>query len=124
LISGQDRFQSGELKGFTRSPTEGIIVHLEQRFVVQGVSGTIIRAVGDESPLEGVLFELRGPGTSEDMRSATTGIDDRFQLEQIPRGKYIFKSTALGFQSIVGRIVVSPKAASSQVIRLSMRPGV
>jgi hypothetical protein len=124
LIWAQKRFPSGELKGFTESPAEGVIIHLEQPFVVQEISGVVLRSVGDESPLEGVLFELRGPGNSAVIRSAKTGIDGNFNLSKVPQGKYTFKVTALGFQSIVGVIIVSSKAASSRIVKLSMRPGV
>jgi len=124
LTWAQERFPSGELKGFTMSPTEGIIIHLEQPFVVQEVSGAILRSVGDGSPLEGVLFELRGPSSSVVIRTARTGTEGRFHLSQVPPGKYVFKATAPGFQSLVGIVLVSSKAASSQSIRLSMRPGV
>jgi hypothetical protein len=36
----------------------------------------------------------------------------------------MFKATVLGFQSLVGVVIVSPKAASDRNIKLHMRPGV
>lgn len=124
MIWAQERFPSGELEGFTKSATEGIIIHLDQPLVVHGVSGIVRRSVGDESPLEGVLFELRGPGSSLVIRSARTGTDGKFHLGRVPPGKYVFKATASGFQSIVGVAFVSSKAAPSHSIQLSMRSGV
>jgi hypothetical protein len=121
---GQDRFQSGELKGFTKSPSEGEIVHLEQPFIVPYVGGVVVRAVGDKSPLEGALFEVRALTGSEVLRSAKTGPDGRFQIKALPAGKYLFKATALGFQSVVGEVVVSAKGGHRRAIKLQMLPGV
>lgn len=121
---GQDRFQSGELKGFTRSPSEGEIVHLKQSFIVSYIRGVVVRAVGDKSPLEGVLFEVRALTGSDVLRSAKTGPDGRFQIKGLPAGKYLFKATALGFQSVVGKVVVSANGGHSRAIKLEMLPGV
>lgn len=120
----QKRFSSGELKGFTKSPTEHIITHLKHPLVVREVGGTILRAVGDKSPLANVLFELRGPGDHQTIQSATTAPDGTFRITSVRPGKYLFKATASGFQSIVGEVIVSPKAARGRSIRLQMRPGV
>jgi hypothetical protein len=40
--AAQDRFESGDLKGFTRSPTEHIIIELEERHV-QRVEGIVCK---------------------------------------------------------------------------------
>jgi hypothetical protein len=124
LVRAQDHFQSGELKGFTKSAAESIVIHLEQPFIVKEVSGTVLRSVGDESPLNDALFELRGPGNSVTIKSAKTNADGSFQISGVSPGRYLFKSTALGFQSIVGKVIVSPKAGPTHTITLRMRPGV
>lgn len=124
LRTTQKRFSSGELKGFTKSPTEHIITHLKHPFVVREVRGTILRAVGDKSPLAKVLFELRGPGDRQAIQSATTAPDGTFRITGVRPGKYLFKATTSGFQSIVGEVIVSSKAARGRTIRLHMRPGV
>jgi hypothetical protein len=121
---GQDRYDSGELQGFTKSPTEGIIKKLDEPFVVRSVSGTVIRSVGDESPLENALVELRGPGESKSIRAIKTDDKGRFHLGQLSPGKYVFKATSLGFQSVVGVVIVSPKASPGNVLNLRMTPGV
>lgn len=120
----QMRFSSGELKGFTKSPTEGVITHLKHPILVREVRGTISRAVGDKSPLNGALFELRGPGNRLAIQSAKTSSDGRFRISGVKPGRYLFKATALGFQSIVGVLVVSSKAHRGCAIELHMRPGV
>jgi hypothetical protein len=121
---GQDRFLSGEFKGFTKSRGEHIINRLEQPFFAQRIDGTVMRSVGDKLPMENVLIEFRGLGRSENMRSAKTDANGRFDLANVPTGKYLFKATALGFQSIVGVVIVSPKGARDQAIILQMSPGV
>ena len=121
---GQDRYQSGELKGFTISREEHIINHLDDPLTVHEVKGTAFIAYDEKTPLEGVLFELRGPGDSETITSTKTGQDGTFVLKQIRPGKYLFKATSLGFQSLVGVVIVSPKAGRGQAILLRLKPGV
>ncbi len=121
---GQDRYQSGELKGFTISRDEHIINHLDDPFTVREVKGTAFIAFEKKAPPEGVLFELRGPGDSETIRSTKTGRNGNFALRQIRPGKYLFKATSLGFQSMVGVVIVSPKAGRGDTIVLRMKPGV
>src|SRR5690349_3848797 len=96
----QERIQAGEFRGFTKSPTEGIISRVERPFVVQKVEGIMLRSVGDRSPLDDVVFEIKGPGKSQKIRSAKTDADGRFSVKDVPPGKYIFKATASGFQSL------------------------
>ena len=119
----QERIQSGEYRGFAKSPSEGIISRIEQPFLVQKVEGLILRSVGDRSPLDDVVLEIRGPGKSLMIRSVRTGTDGRFSLKDVQSGKYTFKATANGFQSLVGVIIVSPRASSDHPIRLEMKPG-
>ena len=121
-IWGQGRFQSGDLKGFTISPNEHIINHLDQPFAVRGVNGAVV--FGDGSPMAMVLFEMRGPGNSQAIKAATTGPDGAFHIGNVYPGKYLFKATALGFQSIVGEVIISREAVRSQAIKLEMKPGV
>jgi hypothetical protein len=124
LVWGQDRYQSGELKGFTISRGEHIIDHLDEAITVREVKGAATIALQDNSPLEGVQFELRGPGESGTIRSIKTDASGRFFLKNIHSGKYLFKATSLGFQSVVGVLIVSPQALREQTILLRMKPGV
>ena len=124
LAWGQEHYSSGELKGFTKSPTESVIIHIDDPFVVSVLRGEVSRKGGDNSPLENVLIEIRGPGDSEVIKSAKTTTEGKFQFPHLKPGKYIFKATTLGFQSIVGVVVVSPGEKQSHVVTLKMRPGV
>ena len=120
----QSRIESGELKGFTGSPTEHIINRLNDAFTVREVKGAAFISDGFKSPAVGLLLELRGPGASASIGSTTTRSDGKFHLKHLRPGKYLFKATMSGFQSVVGTIIVSPKAEKSQVITIEMKVGV
>ena len=120
----QDRFESGELKGFTIGRGEHIINHLDDAITVREVKGKALIADGSESPADGVLFELKGPEESGPIIATTTKRDGKFRLKHIRAGKYLFKATMTGFQSVVGTIIVSPKADATHVVSIEMKLGV
>ena len=120
---GQERFSSGELKGFVKSGTEHIIVHVEEPFVVSAVAG-VIASKTDSRPLANVIFEVRGPGNKETVRAAKTDHQGRFKIKRLLPGRYVFKATLDGFQSVVGMIVVSKTANQSTDIRIELPIGV
>src|SRR5215471_724119 len=60
--SAQERFQSGEFKGFTKSPTEHIISRVDEPVTVSSVHGTVVFK-GKDDALKQVIVEIRGPGT-------------------------------------------------------------
>jgi hypothetical protein len=117
------RSDAGEMAGFTKCEWETEIIRLERPFIVRKVNGTIIRSVGDGSPIEGVIFELRGPNGSQIVRSARTDTNGRFNLRRMPAGRYLFKATTKGFATFVGEVVVSAGAPLSVAIDLQMTPG-
>ena len=119
----QDRFTSGEFKGFTKSPTESEIVLIKQPVTLRAVMGTVTRSVGDESPLEDALIELRDPNGSKVIRAAKTDRLGRFHVGGVSPGTYVFKATALGFLSVVGTVVVSSRAKKSSLLALHLEPG-
>jgi hypothetical protein len=117
----QDRIESGDLKGFTRSPTEHIINRLYDAFTVREGKGAAFISDGFKSPTVGMLLELRGPGESGSILSTATKSDGKFCLRHINPGKYLFKATMPGFQSAIGTIIVSPKAKAVQVITIERK---
>jgi hypothetical protein len=119
LLAIQDRFPSGDLKGFSRSTTEHIINELETDLTVDRVSG---RIVVDSEPLVGALVEVRGPGSAEKIRSARTNQAGHFRINA-PPGRYKLKVTRDGFQSMIGNIVVKP-GVKSRPIEIQLRFGV
>ncbi len=118
----QVRFVSGDMKGFTRSPTEHIINELDEVIQVQRVEGIVVLA-GEAEPIADVLFEIRGPGLSQSVKGVKTDQTGHFRLKHVASGSYRFKATLNGFQSVVGTIVVGKKGRS-QPIRIQLRFGV
>ena len=118
----QDRFQSGEFRGFTISPTEHNILELDKKFTVRTAKGVVVRDV-DGFPLSNVIFEIRGPDDSEKIRGVKTNNRGQFKIKHVPRGTYLFKVTMRGYRSVVGTIVVSKKAERHKRIEIKMPLG-
>jgi len=119
----QERFQSGEFKGFTKSATEHIISRVDEPLTVPSVRGAILFK-GKGEPVKDVVFEIRGPGNSERIRSSKSDAAGLFHISRVPEGIYIFKATKDGFQSVVGRVIVSGKADHQNGITIEMPVGV
>jgi hypothetical protein len=120
---GQERFTTGELKGFTKSPTEHIIEKLEETPIMRMVEGSVGSKSLDK-PLEGVLIEIRGPGATETLRSASSDRRGRFRLRRVPDGDYKIKATLNGFRSVVGAISVRSSAKAHKSLRIEMLHGI
>jgi len=116
----QDRFESGPNKGFTRSPTEHMIVKIESPFKVESVHGVIKDPAG--YPMPDVTFEIRTE--SGRIREAETDKMGRFKISGTAAGTYSFKATKDGFQSVIGKIVVAKKLNRKASIELTMPLGV
>jgi TonB family protein len=101
----RERFNPADLEGFAKSPTEHIIVPLDTEFYVERVQGVIV-CKADGRPLENVLFEVRGPSEDRTITQGRTDRNGRFRLKSLRPGVYLFKTTANGFQSVIGTIVV------------------
>jgi hypothetical protein len=118
---------------FTRSPTEHIIVTLDQPFTVRTVHGIVLWKVSPppgiakappEDPLEDVLIEIEGPGSEKTMRRAVTDRGGHFKISHVPPGTYHFKFTLNGFQSVMGTLIVSKDAPGPSALRIEMSLGV
>ena len=119
----QDRFPSGEFKGFTKSPTEHIISRMAEPITVSSVRGTIVFK-GKDDALKEAVFEIRGPGDSERIRATKSDDNGRFNIRHVQDGSYTFKATKDSFQSVVGTLVVSKKANSQNNIKIETPLGV
>jgi Carboxypeptidase regulatory-like domain len=121
LGTAQDKASVGD---FTKSPTEHIINRIARPFVVRSIRGSVIRREGFREPLAGVLFEVHGPDAARKIRKGTTDENGRFRIDHVPVGTYGFKATLNDFQSVMGRIIVSKKAAKVDEIKIEMPIGV
>lgn len=119
----QERFQSGEFKGFTKSPTEHIISRVDKPITLATVRCTIVLKGKDEAIKE-VVFEIRGPGNSERVRATKTDDNGRANIARVPEGIYVLKATRDGFQSVAGTLVVSKKAEHQKDFKIEMPLGV
>jgi hypothetical protein len=122
LTVAQEKATVGD---FTKSPTEHIINQIEQPFVVRSAKGIVSRQTGGPTEvLANVLLEIQGPGTDRKIRRATSDEKGRFNLGHVPVGTYKFKATLNGFQSVMGTITISKKAAKTDEIKIAMSIGV
>jgi len=118
--TAQDKAVIGD---FTKSPSEHIIIQLEQPFLVRSVKGIICRQGGRE-PLSNVLIEIQGPDNDRKIRRATTDEHGKFRMGHVASGTYEFKTTLNGFQSVMGTIIVSKSAAEQDEIKIEVPVGV
>ena len=115
----QERFAAGELKGFSKSPTEHIIVRMHDPLTVSAVRGTLLFKDHND-PFKDATFEIRGPGTSERIRGAKSDSAGQFIIRHVPQGTCAFKATKDGFQSVVGTLIVSKREDRQKTIKIEM----
>lgn len=112
------------LEGFTPNPIEHIVDDVEAPIHVREVRGTV-RSAGGAWPRDvEVLFEIRGPGEATRVWSARADEQGRFVIRDVPVGDYCFRAMSVGWQSVVGRVVVGPGAPKGHAISLTLRLGV
>lgn len=114
----EHRFQSGPYAGFTKLQQEQVIVELPKPLHIREVSGTVLAAKGRE-PVRKALFELRDDTTGKVKATRTDG-EGRFRMKHIKDGKYTFKATRSGYQSVVGILVLREKSPESQPVAIEM----
>jgi hypothetical protein len=114
----EHRFQSGPYAGFTKLEQEQVIVELPKPLHIREVSGTVLTAK-DREPVRKALFELRDDATGK-VKATKTDSDGRFRMKHIKDGKYTFKATRSGYQSVVGVLIVREKAPETQSLSIEM----
>jgi len=120
LCPAQERFETGWLKGFTKSLTENIIDEPDKPFTVRAVRGVALDPSGAE--MDGVVVEIRDE--TGRIRGTKTNPKGTFKLGRVPNGKYKFKVTMNGFRSLVGDAIVSQKANKADQMKIVMKLGV
>ena len=112
------------MEGFSRSSVEHIAEEIYKPFVVRSVKGIIISQVGEWPEGIQVIFEIRLPDRSSQIRRAYTDRQGRFSIPNVPPGEYCFKATVTGWQSVVGTILVTAEAEAKSIIAFEMLLGV
>jgi hypothetical protein len=118
----QDRFKSGQLAGFTISPTEHIINTFDSELTVREMKGTIALETNG-NPLNGALVEIRGPGDRKTVLAGTTSSSGEFLIRNVPAGEYVFKITMGGYQSLMGQLIVDQRTQHPKPIHFQLKPG-
>ena len=124
-VVAQDRFgdeHGGRLKGFTKSPTEHIMNEFDGLPEVRTVHGRIADSSG--AGLPEAVFEIRIENPDAKVRGVVTKPDGRFEMRSVPEGIYVFKVTRNGFQSVFGRLKVTRKAPSANLLSFELQVGV
>jgi hypothetical protein len=113
------------LDGFTLSAAEHIIEEIKQPFVIQKIEGSIVNFDNSTWSRDSrVLFEIRGIAKDGQIRRTYADENGYFVFNGITEGRYCFKATVLGWQSVMGIIIVSKKADPKGKIVFKMRLGV
>ena len=123
LAEEKSKYTKGDFSGFTIN--EPVIHRSKDNFVTARIKGQIYFSDDKGYPMEGALFEIKGPGVSETVRSVTTDSNGLFEFKDIPEGgKYsTFKASSLGFNAYAGMIILSRKAKARSIPRVYLQPG-
>jgi len=112
------------IEGFTRSSDEHIVDEIKQLIVVRAVKGKITNEQGGWPINWPILFEIRRIGRAAKTIQAYADGDGYFEIPQVAEGRYCFKATVDGWQSVIGIIKVDEFANSKNSIHIIMKIGV
>jgi len=125
FFSFQQRFgdEYRQLKGFTISPTEHMMIEYEGIPEVRSVRGRIVEASSGVG-LPNAIFELRKEDPDDRVRGVSTKESGEFRLRSVREGIYVFKVTKDGFKSVFGKLKVSKKSPPSNMLIFKLYQGV
>lgn len=119
------RYLNCGLEGFTLANPEHIVNEIKEPFVVSEIKGRIINEAGGGWPRDyPVLFEIRGMKKHVKIYKTHADENGNFVMKNIPEGRYCFKATIGGWQSVMGIIIVNKKADPKSNLVFEMRLGV
>ena len=114
----QMRYNSGPFKGFLKEEPTLNAKEIPRPFEVRAIRGTLI--FGDH-PLPEAFFEVRD--AAGQVFTAKTDEHGAFTLPDAKSGRYDFKVSKNGFESVVGKVVVSHNAPQKNRIRIQLSLG-
>ena len=120
----QPRVRTCGIEGFTQNPIEHIINDIGP-FTVKRLRGVIRDSSGNGVDFGGqAILEIMGPQPSQRVRKAVIASDGRFSFRDLPAGSYCLRAMAIGFQSVIGQVVVAPSGRVDAPIEITLRIGV
>jgi len=122
--SPQSPIKECGLEGFTPAIDEHIIDDIEQPFIVRKIGGKIINDQGGWPKKLPILFEIRDARKDAKVHKVYADDKGNFIMKNIPEGRYCFKATVMGWQSLMGIIIVDKKADPKSEVVIKMRLGV
>lgn len=112
------------IEGFTISPIEHIVDEIKRPILVRAVKGKITNEQGGWPKDTSILFEIRelrgGGGT---IKTYADG-EGFFCIPGVAEGRYCFKATVVGWQSVIGIIQVDRRTKAKKSILIVMNIGV
>jgi hypothetical protein len=125
-LFAQKRFGNeldGRFRGFTKSPTEHIMIEYEGCLEFRKVRGLVTEASSGVG-IPNALFEIRSEDLEENVKGVKTNSNGEFRMRSVDEGVYVFKVTLDGFQSVYGRLKVNKNAPPRNIFRIQLRQGV
>lgn len=114
----QSRFDSGPHKGFLKEEPTLNLKEVPRSFDVRDVRGILTCG---ERPLPDAYFEIRD--TAGLVTTVKTDERGTFVIPGAKPGHYDFKATKNGFESVIGRVIVSKTAPRRNQIRVQLNLG-
>jgi hypothetical protein len=103
----------------------GIIHELAEPFVVRSAGGDVrISSTRPDDPLRGATVEVFGPNGSTVKHSTETDARGGFKIKGLKAGTYRFHVWASGFNSVVGRLVISKDTDQGNKLHIELTLGV
>jgi hypothetical protein len=103
------------LDRFSPNPSEHVVSEIPSPLRVRRVQGTIRSAVGEWPKGTTVRFEVLEPTVRGKLWKGVAKRSGRFSISSVPDGEYCFRAMAIGWQSVVGRVVVSSDRPGKEI---------
>jgi len=122
--SSQSPIRECGLEGFTLAIDEHIIDQIEQPIIVRRIGGKITNDQSGWPKKLTILLEIRDARKDVKVHKVYADENGNFIMKNIPEGRYCFKATVMGWQSLMGIIIVDKKADPKSEIVIKMQLGV
>lgn len=111
----------GELRGFKCDPEGSYIDEIEKPIHTTEITGSIYDMAAktyleQSVPLEGAVFQMRGPDKCDKVYSSTTDEEGMFRIGKVPDGTYKYLVSFNGFQTLTGNIMVSSRSEKIPIV--------